>query len=218
MALMTIVDIARDPATAMNEGENGAGLEIAATATEFEGTETGVEPETGRGVSAEIEASIDGVRAEIVPVYTSDEQLTDILRTGNAPRGGKLRNRSRSRSPARNGTKNRSLSRSPPPRGPRDDRRPGRQDPRPRDDGRKANGAPTAGHYKEEMDVDFKENADEDEMEEMMRRSMGFTRFRTTKNTKVPGNDIYGVRKEKKTRYRQYMNRTGGFNRPLSPS
>lgn len=66
--------------------------------------------------------------------------------------------------------------------------------------------------------MDFKEDAEEEEMEEMMRRSMGFTRFRTTKNTKVPGNDIYGVRKEKKTRYRQYMNRTGGFNRPLSPS
>ena len=68
------------------------------------------------------------------------------------------------------------------------------------------------------MDIDFKEGADEDEMEDMMRRSMGFTRFRTTKNTKVPGNNIYGVRKEKKTEYRQYMNRMGGFNRPLSPS
>jgi len=68
------------------------------------------------------------------------------------------------------------------------------------------------------MDVDFKEDADEDEMEEMMRKTMGFSRFRTTKNTKVPGNDIYGVRKEKTSKYRQYMNRTGGFNRPLSPS
>lgn len=66
--------------------------------------------------------------------------------------------------------------------------------------------------------MDFKEDADEDEMEEMMRRSMGFIKFRTTKNTKVPGNDISGVRKEKKTEYRQYMNRSGGFNRPLSPS
>lgn len=66
--------------------------------------------------------------------------------------------------------------------------------------------------------MDFKEDADEGEMDEMMRRSMGFSRFRTTKNTKVPGNEIYGVRKEKKSEYRQYMNRTGGFNRPLSPS
>lgn len=67
------------------------------------------------------------------------------------------------------------------------------------------------------MDIDFKEDADEDEMEDMMRKAMGFTRFRTTKNTKVPGNQIYGVRKEKMIVARQYMNRSGGFNRPLSP-
>ena len=59
------------------------------------------------------------------------------------------------------------------------------------------------------MDVD---DAGGDDVEEMMRRSMGFTKFRSTKNTKVPGNDVYGVRKEKKTEYRQYMNRSGGFN------
>lgn len=48
---------------------------------------------------------------------------------------------------------------------------------------------------------------------------MGFAKFRSTQNTKVPGNDkLYAVRKEKTTEYRQYMNRHGGFNRPLSPS
>lgn len=47
---------------------------------------------------------------------------------------------------------------------------------------------------------------------------MGFGGFGTTKQKKVPGNDIYAVRKEKKLEYRQYMNRVGGFNRPLSPS
>lgn len=52
----------------------------------------------------------------------------------------------------------------------------------------------------------------------MMLKVMGFGKFRTTKQTKVPGNNIYCVRKEKKTEYRQYMNRVGGFNRPLSPS
>ncbi|KAJ5936084.1 hypothetical protein N7454_005382 [Penicillium verhagenii] len=124
----------------------------------------------------------------------------------------KFRERSRSRSPAGNGT---NAARSPPPRGNKDDRRPDRREPRSHGDGRQANGA----HTKEDkMDVDFKEDADEDEMEAMMRKAMGFSRFRSTKNTKVPGNDIYGVRKEKKTEYRQYMNRTGGFNRPLSPS
>ncbi|ETN40665.1 uncharacterized protein HMPREF1541_04944 [Cyphellophora europaea CBS 101466] len=58
---------------------------------------------------------------------------------------------------------------------------------------------------------------DEDDEEAMMRKVMGFSTFKTTQNTKVPGNQIYGVRKEKKTVYRQYMNRDGGFNRPLSP-
>lgn len=67
------------------------------------------------------------------------------------------------------------------------------------------------------MDLDLPEDNEED-IEEAMRRNMGFTRFRSTKNTKVPGNDIYGVRKERKTVYRQYMNRAGGFNRPLSPT
>ncbi|KAH0036687.1 hypothetical protein KCU78_g1863, partial [Aureobasidium melanogenum] len=59
---------------------------------------------------------------------------------------------------------------------------------------------------------------DEDE-ETAMKRLMGFSGFKSTKNTKVPGNDkLYGVRKDKKTEYRQYMNRVGGFNRPLSPT
>lgn len=67
----------------------------------------------------------------------------------------------------------------------------------------------------EAMDLVPVEGEDE---EAAMKRVMGFGTFRTTKNTKVPGNQIYGVRKEKKTTYRQYMNRVGGFNRPLSPT
>jgi U4/U6.U5 tri-snRNP-associated protein 3 len=66
------------------------------------------------------------------------------------------------------------------------------------------------------MQVDTE--ADDDPEGAMIRKTMGFGGFRTTKNTKVPGNDVSGVRKEKKTEYRQYMNRVGGFNRPLSPS
>lgn len=55
--------------------------------------------------------------------------------------------------------------------------------------------------------------------EAIMKRVMGFADFKTTKNTKVPGNDrAHGLRKDKQTNYRQYMNRVGGFNRPLSPS
>ncbi len=62
---------------------------------------------------------------------------------------------------------------------------------------------------------------DEDEVEvegdaDMM-AMMGFGGFGTTKTPRVAGNNAGAVRKEKKTEYRQYMNRVGGFNRLLSP-
>lgn len=59
---------------------------------------------------------------------------------------------------------------------------------------------------------------DEDSDAALMRKLMGFGSFRSTKNTKVAGNNVGAVRKDKQTTYRQYMNRVGGFNRPLSPS
>ena len=118
----------------------------------------------------------------------------------------------RSRSPARKGTRDR--SRTPPSRGPRSDRRYDRKDPHSR-----SMGTPDSQRApKDEMDMDIDaEGTEGDDIDNLMRKYMGFSRFRSTKNTQVPGNDIYGVRKEKKTQYRQYMNRTGGFNRPLSP-
>ena len=62
-------------------------------------------------------------------------------------------------------------------------------------------------------------DVEDEDSEAEMQRVMGFQGFRSTKNTKVPGNDKnYGVNKVKKSEYRQYMNRVGGFNRPLSPS
>jgi len=51
-----------------------------------------------------------------------------------------------------------------------------------------------------------------------MAAMMGFGGFGSTKGTKVAGNAAGSVHKAKKTEYRQYMNRIGGFNRPLSPS
>ncbi|OKL62613.1 hypothetical protein UA08_01420 [Talaromyces atroroseus] len=118
----------------------------------------------------------------------------------------------RSRSP-RNGTRSRRDSDA--------DSRDERRDARSRIDHRRTNGAPRRGAPTDEEDAHhadmMSDIEDSDDIEAMMKRSMGFSRFRSTKNTKVPGNDIYGVRKEKKTEYRQYMNRVGGFNRPLSP-
>ena len=119
-------------------------------------------------------------------------------------------NRDRSRSPAKNGTSTRTRS---PPKGPRadrakhdhDDRHKGRRDERNGDTLQvdQANGIHAPAN-------------DEDE-DTLLKRVMGFTNFNTTNNKKVPGNNVYGVRKEKQTQYRQYMNRVGGFNRPLSP-
>ncbi len=62
---------------------------------------------------------------------------------------------------------------------------------------------------------------DEDEGDDdmaAMQAMMGFGGFGTTKGQKVAGNNTGSVHKDKKTEYRQYMNRQGGFNRPLSPS
>ncbi|KAL4753568.1 hypothetical protein BDW72DRAFT_201483 [Aspergillus terricola var. indicus] len=118
--------------------------------------------------------------------------------------------RDRTRSPTRNGTRNRAS----PARGLRGDRKNERRDQRDRPNNA-SDSKYRADWTKGDMDMDLDE-AEEDDIDELMRRCMGFSKFRSTKNTKVPGNNAYGVRKEKKTEYRQYMNRQGGFNRPLS--
>uniref|UniRef100_A0AC34FW36 U4/U6.U5 small nuclear ribonucleoprotein 27 kDa protein n=1 Tax=Panagrolaimus sp. ES5 TaxID=591445 RepID=A0AC34FW36_9BILA len=60
------------------------------------------------------------------------------------------------------------------------------------------------------IDLDSLANAEDD-----MMKMMGFGGFDTTKNKKVEGN-MDGIAKVNKPRkFRQYMNRKGGFNRPL---
>lgn len=69
------------------------------------------------------------------------------------------------------------------------------------------------------MDQDSEEElVVEDDGLEAMQAMMGFGGFDSTKGKKIKGNNLGAVHKEKKTEYRQYMNRVGGFNRPLSPS
>lgn len=51
--------------------------------------------------------------------------------------------------------------------------------------------------------------------EQEMMRIMGFCGFDSTKGKKVKGNDVGAVHVILKRKYRQYMNRKGGFNRPL---
>ena len=48
-----------------------------------------------------------------------------------------------------------------------------------------------------------------------MMKMMGFNGFNTSKGKKVKGNDVGDVHVAVKRKYRQYMNRKGGFNRPL---
>lgn len=60
----------------------------------------------------------------------------------------------------------------------------------------------------EEVEV----NEDELEMMKMMGIPVGFD---STKGKPVPGADVSGIRAVTKRQPRQYMNRRGGFNRPL---
>lgn len=77
----------------------------------------------------------------------------------------------------------------------------------------------SSGEYGDANGYDDDDPAEEDgEDMDAMQAMMGFGGFGTTKGRKIAGNDVGGVRKEKKNEYRQYMNRHGGFNRPLSPS
>jgi U4/U6.U5 tri-snRNP-associated protein 3 len=46
-------------------------------------------------------------------------------------------------------------------------------------------------------------------------RMMGFSGFSTTKGQHVEGNGVGAVHHTMQRKYRQYMNRKGGFNRPL---
>ncbi|KAI0540181.1 hypothetical protein GGR58DRAFT_499382 [Xylaria digitata] len=66
------------------------------------------------------------------------------------------------------------------------------------------------------MDEDDDVAVEDNEMG-AMQAMMGFGGFGSTKGQKVAGNNAGAIYKAKKTEYRQYMNRVGGFNRPLSP-
>lgn len=51
--------------------------------------------------------------------------------------------------------------------------------------------------------------------EQEMMKMMGFCNFETTHGKEVEGNNVGDVHVILKRKYRQYMNRKGGFNRPL---
>ncbi|KAJ2793044.1 hypothetical protein H4R20_006665, partial [Coemansia guatemalensis] len=51
--------------------------------------------------------------------------------------------------------------------------------------------------------------------EEQLMALMGFSGFNTTKDKTVAGNNASGANVKKQRKFRQYMNRKGGFNRLL---
>ncbi|XP_070621363.1 U4/U6.U5 small nuclear ribonucleoprotein 27 kDa protein [Erythrolamprus reginae] len=123
--------------------------------------------------------------------------------------------RRRERSRSRERDRRRSRSRSPHRRRSRSPRRhrsnsdsPSRQKERREDE--KKDGKDKERHITEE-DLEGKT---EEEIE--MMKMMGFGSFDTTKGKKVDGSvNAYAVNVSQKRKYRQYMNRKGGFNRPL---
>lgn len=152
------------------------------------------------------------------PTKASSDNFPDSERSRSPPRRDRRDDRRRERSPPS------SRGPPPPPRGsgppPRSDRE---RDQRGRGGPKREpldNKSGNPGVKKEErVDIKMEDIPEDEDDEARMQRIMGFKAFKTTKNTKVPGNDRnYGVAKTKKVEYRQYMNRTGGFNRPLSPS
>ncbi|XP_030058371.1 U4/U6.U5 small nuclear ribonucleoprotein 27 kDa protein [Microcaecilia unicolor] len=84
-----------------------------------------------------------------------------------------------------------------------------------RDDDKDHKDSKSGGPPKErQITEEDMEGKTEEEIE--MMKIMGFGSFDTTKGKKVEGSvNAYAINVSQKRKYRQYMNRKGGFNRPL---
>ncbi|XP_075063534.1 U4/U6.U5 small nuclear ribonucleoprotein 27 kDa protein isoform X2 [Mixophyes fleayi] len=144
----------------------------------------------------------------------SPERRRERRRSRSASRERERRRRERSRSRERR----RSRSRSPHRRRSRSPRRhrssslsPGRLKER-RDDDKDGKDSKVA----KERQITEEELEGKTEEEIEMMKVMGFGSFDTTKGRKVDGSvNAYAINVSQKRKYRQYMNRKGGFNRPL---
>ncbi|KAM3610541.1 uncharacterized protein V6R79_005417 [Siganus canaliculatus] len=139
-------------------------------------------------------------------------------RSNSRERERRRRDRERSRSRDRDRERRRSRSRSPHRRRSRSPRRhrsssisPMRQKDR-RDDERKETKEKAAKPI--QISAEDMQGKTEEEIE--MMKLMGFATFDTTKGKKTEGaGNAHAVNVTMKRKYRQYMNRKGGFNRPL---
>ncbi|CAH2274699.1 U4 small nuclear ribonucleo 27 kDa [Pelobates cultripes] len=146
----------------------------------------------------------------------SPERRRERRRSRSASRERERRRRERSRSRERR----RSRSRSPHRRRSRSPRRPRSSSLSPlrlkdrRDDEKKELKEGKGATKEREMTEEDLEGKTEEEIE--MMKLMGFDSFDTTKGKKVDGSvNAYAINVSQKRKYRQYMNRKGGFNRPL---
>uniref|UniRef100_A0A090XEJ7 U4/U6.U5 small nuclear ribonucleoprotein 27 kDa protein n=1 Tax=Ixodes ricinus TaxID=34613 RepID=A0A090XEJ7_IXORI len=137
------------------------------------------------------------------------------------------RERERERRPARERHRSRSCSSSPRPRN-RSPRRRRSRSPRRRSRSprrrsrsreRKEKGDQGTGAVPkfllERPAITAKDLEGKSEEEKEMMKIMGFGSFDSSKGKHIPGNNVYAVHVIHKRKYRQYMNRKGGFNRPL---
>uniref|UniRef100_A0A3P8RT70 U4/U6.U5 small nuclear ribonucleoprotein 27 kDa protein n=1 Tax=Amphiprion percula TaxID=161767 RepID=A0A3P8RT70_AMPPE len=136
-------------------------------------------------------------------------------RSRSASRERERRRRERDRSRSRDRERRRSRSRSPHRRRSRRHRSsspsPVRQKDRREDDRKEAKEKPG-----KPIQISAEDMKDKTEEEIEMMKLMGFGSFDTTKGKKTDGSvNAYAVNVTMKRKYRQYMNRKGGFNRPL---
>ncbi|NP_001002703.1 U4/U6.U5 small nuclear ribonucleoprotein 27 kDa protein [Danio rerio] len=139
-------------------------------------------------------------------------------RSRSSSRDRERRRRERERSRSRDRDRRRSRSRSPHRRRSRSPRRhrssslsPLRQKDRRDDDRKDVKEKPAKVHQISAEDMQGKT---EEEIE--MMKLMGFGSFETSKGKKKDGSiKAFAVNVSQKRKYRQYMNRKGGFNRPL---
>ncbi|XP_036729714.1 U4/U6.U5 small nuclear ribonucleoprotein 27 kDa protein [Balaenoptera musculus] len=137
-------------------------------------------------------------------------------RSRSTSRERERRRRERSRSRERD--RRRSRSRSPHRRRSRSPRRHRSTSPSPsrlkeRRDEEKKETKETKSKERQITEEDL-EGKTEEEIE--MMKLMGFASFDSTKGKKVDGSvNAYAINVSQKRKYRQYMNRKGGFNRPL---
>merc|ERR1712190_233854 len=75
----------------------------------------------------------------------------------------------------------------------------------------------SSGKSSNDDDLEMKEFLLSTDMPEdqMLVKMMGFSAFDSTKGKDHSGSDLSDVKRATKRQYRQYMNRRGGFNRPL---